>query len=358
MQETTRQDIGKVVADTVQASVARVVAEDLAGRVVADQAAVPVFHRRDLLMAVAVGVIQADSWYEGYQLPPLFEVALNRARVLIDGVAPRGGEVIQITPGCFGNYLKSWIGGGQLPEFVEWNRWGGAGEATIAFVSRFNPTSKKRQFIDLDALVQNVELYLRSGQELWEKRKQIRLMCEEHRQDQEQIARLEAFCSEVARNLFMRVWVEGNPMVDIIQGCDDLREYVKRLKERAMQFEKERGVAQERIRELEARAGLCSWSESGEERKLRERDYSPRQTAERLEKTLSAAQGMLLRKMAELEQMKREKEALVEKLWRVGERMKVAAQNLDAGIEEVESEMSGTDAVAGFGGSDEDEGQG
>ena len=114
------------------------------------------WHKSELVRGFAAGVIAADPWYRGYRLPPNFERVINRVAASIDKTFT-GGEIVHASL----NELRAFFDETVMAdsEFVGWNK---ADGPDVVFVHRYSPTPSKRDFIDLDAVMQNVTTVLRN----------------------------------------------------------------------------------------------------------------------------------------------------------------------------------------------------
>lgn len=109
-------------------------------------------HKKRILTAFAVGVLDADPYFIGYQVPENFEKVINFVAAKIEERWKE--EVVLVSLVELEGFYQFCLE--QSPEALAWNE----GETT--FVSRYSPTPSKRDFIDLGALVRNCAIYLRT----------------------------------------------------------------------------------------------------------------------------------------------------------------------------------------------------
>lgn len=116
------------------------------------------YHCHTLVVAFAYGVLSADPWHKRYQLPPNFEKVVNVVAAAVFERWPTE-EVVVIAPNDFAEFCRDTLK--ENEDFLRWNDWPGHPADSITFVDRYTPTPEARDFIDLDAVFQNVAVYLR-----------------------------------------------------------------------------------------------------------------------------------------------------------------------------------------------------
>ena len=115
-------------------------------------------HQRDLICAFAVGVLNADMFYLGYQTPPNFQEILDYvARKVHELVGNE--EIVNISPVDASHRLVSWAS--ECSGFLDW------GEPTgITIVTSTSAPHKTRQAMDLEAVHQAIAVHLRDTHRL------------------------------------------------------------------------------------------------------------------------------------------------------------------------------------------------
>lgn len=113
------------------------------------------YHLHTLVTAFAVGIINADPWHKNYKIPPNFENVINWISFCIQEKYKE--VVVQVSLVEMGKNYREWAD--QNPYFLEWNE--SPKGTVIGITSRYSSTPEERDFIDLDALIQNAVLYLR-----------------------------------------------------------------------------------------------------------------------------------------------------------------------------------------------------
>jgi hypothetical protein len=114
-------------------------------------------HVHDLVVAFAVGTLQADPWTKHYSVPPDFHEVLNTVASGIQETYP--DEVINLTLSEAETLL--WETAQKHPSFQQWNEIEETTGSTIKFITRYDPLQEKRDFISLRAIMQNAVSYLR-----------------------------------------------------------------------------------------------------------------------------------------------------------------------------------------------------
>lgn len=115
-------------------------------------------HVHTLVAAFAHGVLAADPWHKGYKVPPGFEGVINWIAFKIQEEF-KDEEVPKLSLIEIVERFKRW--GEEHPQFLKWNEPATPG-TIIGVVSRYSNTPEARDFIDLDALVHNAALYIRT----------------------------------------------------------------------------------------------------------------------------------------------------------------------------------------------------
>lgn len=115
-------------------------------------------HVSELVIAFAAGVLRADPWYKGYKVPPGFDGVLNWIAFKVQEEF-KDQEVTKLSLIEIKERFKKW--GEEHPQFLKWNESPTPG-TIIGVVSRYSATPEARDFIDLDALVHNAALYIRT----------------------------------------------------------------------------------------------------------------------------------------------------------------------------------------------------
>jgi hypothetical protein len=114
-----------------------------------------------MVAALSVGVLTADPWFPGWTTPEGFADVLDDFALQLNTQADESGlmEVESSTV-----ILRQFVH--RHAQCQEWNRIGSPPD--LVFTSRYRAPHKERQFIDLDAIVQNARAYLRREDELIE----------------------------------------------------------------------------------------------------------------------------------------------------------------------------------------------
>ena len=112
-------------------------------------------HRKDIIRAFLVGVVNADGWFTGYTLPPNLETVAN-ALCAAQVLKFKGDdESVNVSLLDIEAFFREFIN--ETPLCKEWNEFPGSG-----FVTRYDATPKQRTFIDLDALIRNAAIHIRT----------------------------------------------------------------------------------------------------------------------------------------------------------------------------------------------------
>lgn len=115
------------------------------------------YHSHVLLEAVAWGLISADPWFVGYTLRDDFADVVNHIAKRLEEDPPGDGcpEVRLVSLLA----LQDWFRRELMaePRFVAWNDGPGSG-----VTSRYTPTPTEREFMDLDAAINNIVIKLRN----------------------------------------------------------------------------------------------------------------------------------------------------------------------------------------------------
>lgn len=111
-------------------------------------------HRKDIVRGFAVGIINADMWFDGYSLPPNFEAVLNSLCGAIASKFKGNDEIVKVSLLDLEALYREFIDATLLCR--EWNDFPGSG-----FSSRYSATPTERTFIDLGALVRNAAIHIR-----------------------------------------------------------------------------------------------------------------------------------------------------------------------------------------------------
>jgi hypothetical protein len=119
------------------------------------------WHVHQVLNGIAVGILGADPWYRGYQLPPNYELVVNRFADAIQSNPPGdmwNGEVFRALSLLD---IRDWVRktAMEIPEFVAWNETDGS---EMNFITRDSSVPLERQFIILEAVFQRVMCVLRN----------------------------------------------------------------------------------------------------------------------------------------------------------------------------------------------------
>lgn len=114
---------------------------------------------------LAVGILQADPHWNGYRLPPGFADVLEDFSRGVWAQADERGA-FEATPEEVQKNLKEFVHG--HPVCLMWNRYEGD-ETGYRFTSRYTPQPTQRQFIDLDAIVQNATHAMRVHDAEWDR---------------------------------------------------------------------------------------------------------------------------------------------------------------------------------------------
>ncbi len=113
-------------------------------------------HIQTLMTAFAVGVLEADPYYQGYRLPPDFSAVVD---LVADRVARHfpGQEVPVVSLVEMKALYTEWAS--EHPAFLAWNET----DVLVGITHRYSAVPTERQFIDLGALVHQACLFLRES---------------------------------------------------------------------------------------------------------------------------------------------------------------------------------------------------
>lgn len=112
-------------------------------------------HRKDIVRAFLVGVIDADAWFSGYSVPPNLEIVANVLCGAISVKFAGKDELVKASLLDLEALYREFIDA--TPFVREWNDYPGSG-----IVSRFSATPSERTFIDLGALTRNAAIHIRN----------------------------------------------------------------------------------------------------------------------------------------------------------------------------------------------------
>ena len=112
-------------------------------------------HVHQIVTAMAVGILEADPWHQGYTVAPKLESVVNHVSRCVQ-VRMRDCDVVRMTLGEIERLLRAWTEEHAIMR--GWNRLGNP--AQTEYVSREAGVSRRREFIDLDAVYRNAILYL------------------------------------------------------------------------------------------------------------------------------------------------------------------------------------------------------
>ena len=117
---------------------------------------------KEMTAALAVGCIQADEWFPGWVPSPELQQVLSDFAAHLNGIADKNGMLeVENTYEAFRAFVhehaacKAWNQIGNPPDLV--------------FTSRYDPPATERQFIDLDAIVQNARAFIRREDEVMDR---------------------------------------------------------------------------------------------------------------------------------------------------------------------------------------------
>jgi len=132
------------------------------------------WHLSELVRGFAAGILKADPWYTGYQVPPNYEKVLNRLAEALQRDCPgeRSGEVVIASLA----EIEEWFirHAHMDDQFMAWNVDPFTKGPSVKFVTRDTPTQTRREFIDLDAITQGVITTLRDWrrqEDEWERKR-------------------------------------------------------------------------------------------------------------------------------------------------------------------------------------------
>ncbi len=110
-------------------------------------------HIHSLITAFAVGVMMADSYYIGYQLPVDFDKKINQFSLFIQEKFKKDFEIILISYKEFNELVSFFL----KENCIEWNNWTGE---KFSFTSLYDVANLTPSFIDLDGAAINATNYL------------------------------------------------------------------------------------------------------------------------------------------------------------------------------------------------------
>jgi hypothetical protein len=107
----------------------------------------------ELMQALSAGILAADPFFPGYRPPPGFSSVLADFCEVIGET-----RIAMVLDDTVQQVIRTFVH--SHPICLAWNRWGGADDATIKITSRYSRQPTEREFIDLDAIVQNAMVFL------------------------------------------------------------------------------------------------------------------------------------------------------------------------------------------------------
>jgi hypothetical protein len=118
-------------------------------------------HLRDVVTAFSVGILSSYPWYKGFQVPTGFEAVMNRLALAVQAKWPGpDNELVELSLLEIEDFYREFVEGDE--QCQAWNRIGGVGDKTVAFVTRYSITPVVQQFIDLGALTRNAAIWIRA----------------------------------------------------------------------------------------------------------------------------------------------------------------------------------------------------
>jgi hypothetical protein len=117
---------------------------------------------QSMVTALGVGCMEADSWFKAWKPPEDLYQVLDDFAEKLNSIADQNGMFqVESSYGLLHEFVHS------HPICKAWNEIGNPPD--LVFTSRYDPSPKERQFIDLGAIVQNARSFLRREDEVIER---------------------------------------------------------------------------------------------------------------------------------------------------------------------------------------------
>lgn len=118
---------------------------------------IPKYHHiHTLITAFSYGVLTADSYHENYKIPPNFEDVMNHMSASLRKEF-KNKIVVKVSLNSINKIYRKIAF--KNKNFKQWNE--SKNGNSIVFSTRYSPTPKERDFIDLDAVFQNTSYFLK-----------------------------------------------------------------------------------------------------------------------------------------------------------------------------------------------------